>query len=338
MNKKLILWVVSGIAVIAVVTVGVFGIVNAQTPTPTPGAPQGNGFGMRGGMMERGGTMERGKMMEQGTMPGRGGMMEQGNMPGRGGMMEQGNMPGRGGMMERGAFDFAGKMGTQHEEMVKAFADKLGLTVDAVNTRLKAGESFAKIAESKGITADKLPAFMKEVYTKVLDAAVAAGKLTQAQADAIKAKMADANWSEMGGGKGMGLAPKADQNGSGRMGKGGMMDKGGMMGTQDGWMHDEMVKALSAKLGLTVDEINTRLKAGESLVKIAESKGVTGEAFTALVKEAQTKAIDAALAAGTITQAQADAFKARLDKSGMPMMGGAGKGGMMPFGGGRRGR
>lgn len=307
MNKKLILWIASGLAVIAIVGIGIFGVVNAQTPTPTPEAGQGYGRGMRGGMTEK-----------------FSGMAEK-----FGGMLQ--NFGSK--MMGRGA-DAFGKFGTHQEEMVKAFADKLGLTVDEVNTRLKAGETFAKIAESKGITTEKLPAFMKDVCAKALDAAVAAGKLTQEQADAIKTKMADTDWSEMWNGKGMGAAPKADQDWSGKMGM-----RGEMPGMKDSWMHDALLKAFADKLGLTVDAVTARLEAGETHAKIAESKGITGDAFTTLWKEIHTQVIAQAVTDGKLTQEQADAFKARLEKTGTPIWGeGSGKGGMMPFGGGRRGR
>lgn len=62
MTKKITLWLVVGLAVLAVVGVGVFSVVNAQTPTPST-TPQPYGFGNRGAMREN---------MDKSGMPGRG--------------------------------------------------------------------------------------------------------------------------------------------------------------------------------------------------------------------------------------------------------------------------
>jgi polyhydroxyalkanoate synthesis regulator phasin len=234
--------------------------------------------------------------------------------------------------------DVFGKFGGLKDSALVVFAEKLGLTLDEVNTRLKAGDTFAVIAESKGITAEKLPAFMQEVCTQVIDQAVKDGKLTQAQADALKTKLQDSDWTEMWGGRGMGLTPKTSEDWSGKMGSRGEMG----MGIQDSWMHDELLKAFAAKVGLTVDEVTTRLEAGETHTQIAESKGITGDAYTTLWKAIHTQVIDQAVIDGKLTQAQADAIKARIESNSMPMWGGefsqGSKGGMMPFGGGRRGK
>mgnify|MGYP001034232807 CR=1 FL=1 len=304
MNKKITLWLAVGLAVLAVVGVGVFSVVNAQTPTPST-TPQPYGYGNRGAMRE---NMDKSGMLGRGMSPDKTGRM-----------------------------DIFGRFGGLKDSALVVFAEKLGLTVDEVNTRLKAGDTFAVIAESKGITAEKLPAFMQEVCTQVIDQAVKDGKLTQAQADAFKAKLQDSNWTEMWGGRGMGLTPKTSEDWGGRMGS-----RGGMMGVQDSWMHDELLKAFAAKVGLTVDEVTTRLEAGETHTQIAESKGITGDAYTTLWKTIHTQVIDQAVIDGKLTQEQADAIKARIESNAMPMWGGefsqGGKGGMMPFGGGRRGK
>lgn len=408
MNKKILLWVAAGLAVLAIVGVGVFGVVSAQAPTqtPVPGSGLGGGYGMRGGM-KGGGLMgtaaqtfmqdeaekafaaKLGLTVEEVTARLKAGethvkiaeskgitgdaytaLVKEVNTKAIDAALAAGKItqaqadelktryvsfplwgPDLGfkrGVMER--FDIFGKLGGLKDEMLKAFADKLGLTVDDVTARIKAGETYAKIAESKGITADKLPAFMQEVCSQAIDAAVKAGTLTQAQADAMKTRMQNKDWTEMWGGKGiLGVNPKTEQKWNGFPAMPGMLDKFGMRGFGDGWMHDDLVKAFADKLGLTVDDVTARLKAGETFAKIAESKGITGDAYTTLMKDLQVKVIDAALAAGKITQAQADAMKAMLDKvPGMMWDKNFGKGfgtnpgsmpkPVMPFGGGRRGR
>ncbi len=60
-----------------------------------------------------------------------------------------------------------------------------GISLDAVKTRMKAGESLAQIAGSKK---DALIAALVAEVNKQIDAALAAGKITAAQATAQKAK------------------------------------------------------------------------------------------------------------------------------------------------------
>jgi hypothetical protein len=113
--------------------------------------------------------------------------------------------------------------------------------------------------------------------------------------------------------------------GNGMMGGRGM--RGGMMGrqaagTQDGLMHDEMVAAYAQGLGITVDDLTTRLANGETMAQIASSKGLSAAEFTTLMTNARSQAIDQAVKNGTLTQTQADWMKQR--GAGQMMGGGRG--------------
>jgi hypothetical protein len=131
-----------------------------------------------------------------------------------------------------------GTRGSMHTSMVAEFAKKLGLNVDDVNARLTAGETMYDIALSSGVTAEKFPAFIIEVRTNAVDAAVKANRLTKAQADLMKSR----GFGQGAGGNGAGFdgdCPMNDgnaQNGNGFRGGPGMMGngqgRGGMMG---GW-------------------------------------------------------------------------------------------------------
>ena len=82
---------------------------------------------------------------------------------------------------DRGFGRHGGKIGGGN--IVAATASVTGLTEEAVRTELAAGKSAAQIAEANGKTAaDVVAAVVASVKTK-LDADVAAGTLTQAQAD-----------------------------------------------------------------------------------------------------------------------------------------------------------
>ncbi|MFM8425855.1 MAG: hypothetical protein ACKOBL_11825 [Chloroflexota bacterium] len=83
---------------------------------------------------------------------------------------------------------------------------------------------------------------------------------------------------------------------------------GPMMNGQ-GPLHTFMVVEWAKKLDLNVNDINTRLTAGESMYDIALSAGVTAEEFPAVMTEARTAALDAAVAANVITREQADWMK-----------------------------
>ncbi len=96
------------------------------------------------------------------------------------------------------------------------------------------------------------------------------------------------------------------------MGRG---SRGGMGGQQfahgEGFLHDEMVAAFAAKLGVSVADLEKQLDAGQTVAQIAAAKGLTAEQFQTLWTEARAQALDAAVKSGKITQAQADWMKTR---------------------------
>jgi|WetSurMetagenome_2_1015567.scaffolds.fasta_scaffold46654_2 hypothetical protein len=99
----------------------------------------------------------------------------------------------------------------------------------------------------------------------------------------------------------IGVSDQGNPQGRGpRSGTGGS----GMPG--DGLLHDEIVTAFSASVGVSVAEIESRLTAGETLSDIALSKGFTVAEFQTMLKDAHEKAIAAAVVNGDLTQEQAD--------------------------------
>lgn len=130
-------------------------------------------------------------------------------------------------------------------------------------------------------------------------------------------------------------------------GRGGMM--AGRVDGEEGLMHDGMVAYFAEKIGLSVDAVEARLDAGETMWQIAQSQNVTAADFTALMQDARTAGIDAAVQSGLMTQEQADWMKQRwqnmpmfqegFDPEDCPMYGGSGAGPQAGFGmhGGRGG-
>lgn len=215
MKKFLIIGLIVALALIVIGGAGVVyaqvtGNVENATVTVT-GNQNGDqfvqpfGYGP-GGMMGEYGNQNQ---------PGHGGMMgPDGNGYGPGGMMgenSRGGMMGRnekgygpGGMMgSRGMGEYGGVM---HDYMISAFASAVGLTVDEVNTRLANHETPAQIAIAQGKSEADLPALWVQVRQEAVNKAVAAGVITQAQADLMLQHMN--NYA--GSGLGLGNCPMWD--------------------------------------------------------------------------------------------------------------------------------
>jgi len=117
-------------------------------------------------------------------------------------------------------------------------------------------------------------------------------------------------------GSGHGPGMMGDSYGYGR---GGMMGNGyshgGMMGGQFemGALHDDMVPAIAAALGLTPEEFEARHEAGETFWDIAEAQGLTSEEAWDLMVNARSEALQQAVADGVITQEFADWMLDHMD-------------------------
>jgi hypothetical protein len=144
--------------------------------------------------------------MMQGYGYGSGGMMGgRGNDYGPGMMGGRGNGSGPGMMGGRG---FARGEGIMHDYMIAAFASAVSLTPDEVETRLSNGETLKEIAIAQGKTEADLPALWTQVRQAALDQAVAAGVITQAQADLMLEHMN--NYQGSGFGPGFDGCPMMD--------------------------------------------------------------------------------------------------------------------------------
>lgn len=177
MKKFLIALAVVGVVVAAL---GTAGVVYAQTQTP-PQTQDGTwGYGMMGG---RGGR----------------GMM---------GGWNSGDATPRGPMMS-----VDGTTGWLHDEMVAAFAEKLGMTAEEVEQKLAEGVSMATLAQEKGMTQEEFFTLMKDVRSAALTAAVENGDLTQEQADQLSQRMGGANGARgRGAGAGWNGCPMWDND------------------------------------------------------------------------------------------------------------------------------
>jgi hypothetical protein len=184
MMKKLL--IVGAVVLVTLVALGVAGLAYAQSQNPPTPAPEGN------------------TQYTPGMMGGWRGMMG----------WRQGY---RQGMMNGYRRGFAqGAYGPMHDYMIAALAGKLGLTVDELNAKIANGERPYDIALSKGLTEDQVRELMEQAHDEALQAAVAAGVLTQEQVDRMDQMMGQM-WQNGGGFGRMG----AGGFGNGRFGSGG---------------------------------------------------------------------------------------------------------------------
>jgi polyhydroxyalkanoate synthesis regulator phasin len=162
-------------------------------------------------------------------------------------------------------------------------------------------------ASHLGLTTDQVKSAYTSAYNDTIDQMVKDGKLTQAEADAMKQKIsqgvANGNLPMFGpgfrgkGGIGMG-------GGMGfSMGRGGMMDLGPA----------EFAKAL----GMTQQDLMTELQAGKSIADVAKEKNIDLNKVKQTILADFKAQLDAAVKSGKITQAQADRtyqnFSQKLD-------------------------
>ena len=141
--------------------------------------------------------------------------------------------------------------------------------------------------EGTNLTEADIRQAMEDVFKARLDAAVTAGKLTQAQADEMLKRYQS------------GPQPPAGRAAH----------------------RSERLASVATALGMTVDEVRSGLKSGKSLAKLAQEKGVSRTKLLAAIKEGIQA--DAKAHGRTLTAAELNAAAARMaDATGQGMRGG----------------
>jgi hypothetical protein len=176
------------------------------------------------------------------------------------------------------------------------------------------GSFLDNLASALGIERSALDSAISSAGETTLDEAVAAGTLTQEQADAALPRVQAGDLGALMGGRGPG----------GRHG-----------GARVEGLRTAMLDAAASTLGITSDELSSALRDGQTLTELAAAHTTTEQAvIDAALAAAKTK-LDEAVAAGTLTQEQADAAYARLETAGANLLGGHGPGSRGPGGRGR---
>ncbi|HEY7004419.1 MAG TPA: hypothetical protein VH281_09065 [Gaiellaceae bacterium] len=143
-------------------------------------------------------------------------------------------------------------------------------------------------ASQLGVTPSELSAALKGALENRVDAAVAAGRITKERGDDLKEHIESGDFPLFGFWPGPGT-----------------------------FEHHEMFGGLDAAasfLGLSEDELHTRLQSGKTLAGIAKAQGKTVDGLVqALVADAR-KHLDEAVADGHLTKEQAEQILSRLEQ------------------------
>ena len=134
---------------------------------------------------------------------------------------------------------------------------------------------------------------LKQAQLQTVDQMLADGKITKAQADAMKARI--------NAGQGLGAF-------------GGFGRHGGFKGDRT-LMNDLMtaeLNAVASALHMSTADLKSAVHSGKSLSDLETQQNVSDTAVKAAMKSAAKGVLDKAVKAGTITQAQADAILARV--------------------------
>ena len=145
----------------------------------------------------------------------------------------------------------------------------------------------ADAAKELGVDADELDAALTKAFENRIDAAVEAGRLTEAQAAELKERLASGDVPLLGLGPGL--------------------------GHHHGGLRPANLDAAASYLGLTEDELRSTLADGDSLADIAKAEGKSVDGLVdALVTVAKTD-LDEKVDEGLLTEAQRTSLLANLE-------------------------
>jgi hypothetical protein len=165
--------------------------------------------------------------------------------------------------------------------------------------------SQAIISDAAGrlhVTPAALSAALKKALDDQVDAAVAAGRLTKAEGDALKARIDAGQVPFLGGfGYRFGAGP--------RFGFGLRHERRGMFVPG---MFGAGLRVVTSYLGITPAQLRTELASGKSLAQIAKDHGKTADGLVKALSAAAKTRLDRAVKAKRLSSAQEQAILNRL--------------------------
>jgi transposase-like protein len=172
----------------------------------------------------------------------------------------------------------------------------LNIDEETFRNEMKAGKTLAAIAQEHGVSEQALKDFMKKQMTQRIEAGVKAGKLTAEQAEKMRADM-DKRVTSMINGE----AP---------------MHRG------HGGQHKMDNSALLTLLNIEKETLRSEMKAGKTLVVIAQEHGVSEQALKETIIGQMNQRIEDGVKSGKITADKAEQMKANLEQHATDMING----------------
>ena len=152
-------------------------------------------------------------------------------------------------------------------------------------------------AKQLGVKPSELSAALKSAFKKRVDAAVAAGRITKAEGDRIKARIDS------------GDTPLFFAPGLGRRGPGPFRHHDRAFEHRRG----AQLETAAPYLGLTVEQLHSKLEDGKTLAQVAKDQGKSVDGLVQALLAEKKKALDAAVKAGKLTKAERDDLAAGLE-------------------------
>jgi hypothetical protein len=157
---------------------------------------------------------------------------------------------------------------------------------------------FDSVAKHLGISSQKLQDATKAAEIDQVNAALADGKITKAEADQLKARINSGQYPPFFG-----------------PGFGGRHEFHRGPGMH---LFGDKLSAAAGYLGLTQDQLRTKLMNGQSLAGVAKAQGKSVDGLKQTILDGAKKRLDQAVKDGDLTQAQAndmlDRLKAHVDE------------------------
>jgi hypothetical protein len=139
-------------------------------------------------------------------------------------------------------------------------------------------------AKQLGVDSTALSNALKKALQNRVDAAVAAGSITEVEGETLKARIAAEEYPLLG------------------------------FGHHGGPGFGHHLAAAATYLGLSETELQTQLAGGKTLADVAKAQGKTVDGLVAALVADEKKELDAAVAAGRLTQAQANEMLANAEQ------------------------
>ena len=199
------------------------------------------------------------------------------------------------------------------EQMGKAFAEALGISVEELEAAIAEGRTPCEIVEAQGLDAAEVWDATASAHQELLQQAVADGLLTQRQADWISQRMADHNpgeWCDGDGppalfGRGRGHGPNRllGHRPFGRMGA----------GFEETQVYREgLGNAFADALGMSVEELEAAIAEGQTACEIIEAQGLDPAEVWEATEDARQELLRQAVEDELLTQGQADWISQRM--------------------------